>query len=149
MRRFNLLLSFVVVFVMATMVFAQTEQTFTILGAYGNVGDVDPYTDASSDGGETWHDAYLTGWHPWGFAPGTNSWVSIDPNDEVGVNAEHDFRIRFVVPEDFTDPSMVFRIKADNEADIWINDTYVQNVVSYFDFAANDELVESARRLKH
>ena len=105
-----------------------TEQTFTILGANGSIGDIDPYTQASLDGGVTWQQAYLTGGHPWGLIPGTNSWVNFDPDDEVGLNTRTPYRIRFVVPEDFTDPSMVFEIKADNRALIWINDTFIDSI---------------------
>jgi type IX secretion system substrate protein len=146
----RLLFSVVVLIVMTSVVLAQpTQQTFAIIGAYGNVGDVDPYTDCSLDDGVTWQEAYLTGWHPWGFAPGTNSWISLDPNNSVGAGSgseitEYDFRIRFLVPEDFTDPSMVFIIKADNEADIWINDTYITNIVGTFTYAAGDAIVEQA-----
>ncbi len=141
----RLLMSIAALLVVSSMVFAQPkEQTFTILGANGSVGDVDPYTDCSSDGGVTWHEAYLTGWHPWGFASGTNSWISIDPNNAVGINGEHDFRIRFYVPEDFTDPSMVFVIKADNAADVWVNDTYITHVEGTFTYAAGDAVIAEA-----
>ena len=105
-----------------------TEQTFTILGANGNIGDIDPYTQASLDGGVTWQQAYLTGGHPWGLIPGTNSWVNYDPDNTVGLNTRTPYRIRFMVPADFTNPSMVFTLKADNRAIIWINDTYIDSV---------------------
>jgi len=105
-----------------------TEQTFTILGANGNIGDIDPYSQSLPAGATEWQPVYLTGWHPWGFIPGTNSWVNFDPNDEVGLNTRTPYRIRFEVPEDFSNPSMTFNLKADNRAIIWINDTYIDSV---------------------
>ncbi|NOZ75626.1 MAG: DUF5011 domain-containing protein [FCB group bacterium] len=117
------------------------EQTFTIFGGNGNVGDIDPYTQASLDGGVTWQQAYLTGGHPWGFVNGTNSWVNFDPNNEVGINTRTPYRIRFTVPADFTNPSMVFTLKADNRALIWINDTFIDSVDGQGSPAVPDQIV--------
>jgi len=105
-----------------------TEQTFTIFGGNGNVGDIDPYTQALPEGATVWQQAYLTGGHPWGVIPGTDSWVNFDPNNTVGINTRTPYRIRFVVPADFSNPSMVFNLKADNRALIWINDTFIDSV---------------------
>ncbi|MDP8208451.1 MAG: T9SS type A sorting domain-containing protein [Candidatus Electryonea clarkiae] len=143
------IMSFTIICAMTTMVFAQpTEQTFTILGANGNVGDVDTYTECSLDGGVTWQDAYLTGWHPWGFATGTNSWISIDADDEVGAGGPdtlwYDFRIRFAVPNDFTNASMVFVLKADNLGDVWVNDTFITDIEGTFTYEAGDEIIDAA-----
>ena len=120
------------------------EQTFTILGANGSQGDIDPYTQALPEGATEWQQAYLTGWHPWGFITGTNSWVNFDPNDEVGLNTRTPYRIRFEVPEDFTDPSMVFQIKADNRAIIWINDTYIDSIDGSGTTNVADAIVDQA-----
>ena len=103
-------------------------QTFTVLGALGNVGETDPYIQALPEGATEWSQAYLTGAHPWGYVPGTNSWLNFDPDDEVGLNTRTPYRIRFMVPEDATDPSMVFQVKADNRAVIWVNDTFIDSI---------------------
>ena len=119
-----------------------TVQTFSIIGANGAAGGIDAYTDVSLDGGLTWGPAYLSGGHPWGYIAGTNSWVSINPNQTLGAGtgpygsgwgstvgwAYADFRIRFNIPADFSDPAMVFQVKADNEADISLNGTFVQHI---------------------
>ena len=105
-----------------------TEQTITVLGAVGNVGDQDPYIQALPEGATEWQQAYLTGTHPWGLVPGTTSWLNFDPSNEVGLNTTTPYRIRFTVPEDATNPSMVFQVKADNRAHIWINDTFVDEI---------------------
>ena len=105
-----------------------TEQTFTVWGANGTPGTQDPYIQALPEGATEWSQAYLTGTHDWGFVPGTNSWLNFDPSNAVGLNTRTPYRIRFMVPADFTDPSMVFHIKADNRAVIWINDTYIDSV---------------------
>ena len=106
-----------------------TVQTLTMLGGNGAIGDIDPYIDASLDGGQTWGPAYLTGWHPWGFVPGTNSWVNFDPNNQVGLNSTTDYRIQFYIPSTFTNPTMTFQLKADNEGIVSINGTQVADVV--------------------
>lgn len=105
-----------------------TQQTVTIYGANGDPGTQDPYIQALAEGATEWTQAYLTGYHPWGYVPGTNSWLNFDPSDTVGVNTSTPYRIRFMVPEDYTDPSMVFHVKADNLGIIYINDTYIDSV---------------------
>jgi hypothetical protein len=105
-----------------------SSQTFTVLGAVGNVGDQDPYIQALPEGATEWQQAYLTGTHPWGLVAGTTSWLNFDPSNEVGLNTTTPYRIRFTVPEDATDPSMIFDVKADNRAHIWINDTFVDAI---------------------
>ncbi|MDQ6971816.1 MAG: hypothetical protein Q9M30_04140, partial [Mariprofundaceae bacterium] len=92
-------------------------QTLTILGANGVQGDVDPYTEYSLDNGATWHQAFLTGGHPWGFLPGTNSWINFDPNPRVGLNSTTLYRVRFNVPAGATNPTANIQVKADNAAD--------------------------------
>lgn len=136
-----------------------TVQTFTILGGSGNVGDIDLFTEASTDGGLTWGPAYLTGSHPWGYVPGTNSWISWSPDKGAGAGVGpygsgpyenragwefYDFRIRFNLPEDFTDASMAFDLKADNYAKVWVNNTYIAEDENQFAFAASDALINQA-----
>lgn len=108
---------------------AQTTQTLTILGASGVQGDVDPYTEYSRDGGATWHQAFLTGWHPWSFVPGTNSWVNFDPSPFVGLNSTTLYRVRFFAPATWSNPKMFLQIKADNEADVSFNGTFIAHIV--------------------
>ena len=103
-------------------------QTFTIFGANGVTGEQDPYIQALAEGASEWTQAYLIGPHPWGQVPGTNSWLNFDPSPEVGTNTSTPYRIRFIIPEDYTDPTMVFQVKADNLGIIWINDTYIDSV---------------------
>lgn len=119
-------------------------QTLTILGGYGTQGDVDPYTEASRDNGQTWAPAYLTGWHPWGFASGTNSWINFDPSPFVGLNSTTDYRIRFYVPEDYSEPTMNFTIKADNRAWLSINGVYISQFDGQNSGAAGDQVLSQA-----
>lgn len=121
-----------------------TEQTFTVLGANGTTGDQDPYIQALPEGETSWSQAYLTGPHIWGQVPGTNSWLNFDPDPEVGINTSTPYRIRFMVPEDYTDPSMTFQVKADNLGIIWINDTYIDSVVGEGTPDVPDAIVEEA-----
>ncbi|MCF7851607.1 MAG: DUF5011 domain-containing protein, partial [Candidatus Marinimicrobia bacterium] len=122
-----------------------TYQTITILGANGNPGDVDPYADASLDGGTTWQPAILTGGpHPfdnWYFGgnmiSGTNSWINYQQNwDSPSWASETnplyvDFRIRFNVPEDYTDPSMTLQVRVDNEAIVKLNGVELASISGY------------------
>lgn len=104
-------------------------QTLVILGASGSPGQVDPYTEYSLDGGQTWSQAYLYGWHPWGFVPGTNSWINCGPSGFVCLNQTVLYRVRFNVPSGFSNVQMQFDVKADNAATIWLNGTYVTYIV--------------------
>ena len=121
-----------------------TLQTLTILGGSGVQGQIDPYTEASRDGGVTWQPAYLTGWHPWGFAAGTNSWVNFDPSPFVCLNSTTDYRIRFNVPADFSSPHMTFTIKADNRAWLSINGTFISQFDGESSGAAGDQVIAQA-----
>lgn len=104
-----------------------SPQTLTILGAYGSQGDTDPYTDFSLDGGTTWNPAYLSGWHPWGFVPGTNSWINCDPNPAAAacLNRTVLYRVRFNVPSGWSSPQMQLQVKADNAATMFLNGTQI------------------------
>lgn len=133
--------------------------SFTILGGSGTVGDIDPYTQASTDGGLTWGPAYLVGSHPWGYVPGTNSWVSWSPDKHAGAGTGpygsgpfedrpgwtwYDFRIQFTLPDDFEDASMLFDLKADNYAKVWINETYINDGENQFSFGSTGSLINDA-----
>ncbi len=120
------------------------EQTFTILGANGSVGDIDPYSQSLPAGFTEWQPAYLSGGHPWGLIAGTNSWVNYSPDNTVGLNTRTPYRIRFEVPEDFSDPSMVFQLKADNRAVMWINNTFIDSVDGGGTITPADAVVSSA-----
>ncbi|MCF7805124.1 MAG: HYR domain-containing protein [Candidatus Marinimicrobia bacterium] len=121
-----------------------TEQTFTILGANGDVGDIDPYSQSLPAGETEWQPVYLTGSHTWGYIAGTNSWVNFDPDNTVGLDTRTPYRIRFEVPADYTNPSMVFQLKADNRALIWINDTFIDSVDGAGNITPPDAVVEQA-----
>lgn len=100
-------------------------QTLTILGSYGSPGQIDPYTDFSLDGGNTWSPAYLSGWHPWGFVPGTNSWVNCAPSANACLNQTVLYRVRFTVPSGWSNPQMQLQVKADNAATMWLNGSQI------------------------
>ena len=108
---------------------AATVQHLTILGADGTQGDVDPYSEYSRDGGLTWHQSYLTGWHPWGFLPGTNSWVNFDPGPFVGLNSTTLYRVKFFAPPAWSNPTMLIQMKADNRGYVSFNGVPVADIV--------------------
>lgn len=119
-------------------------QTLTLLGGHGSQGDESQYTEFTKDGGETWQKAYLTGWHPWGFATGTNSWINFDPSPFVGLNTTTDYRIRFYVPSEFSNPKMTFVIKADNRGDLAINGVPFGSITGSGSGAAGDAVLATA-----
>ena len=111
-------------------------QTLTILGGNGVQGDLDPYTEFSTDGGTTWHQAYMSGgdgspgnpagcWHPWGVISGTSCWINQDPLNTVGINITTLYRVRFNVPADAVNPTASIQLKADNHADVSLNGTFL------------------------
>jgi hypothetical protein len=103
-------------------------QTLIIYGANGVPGETDAHTEYSLDGGETWQSAYLYGSHPWGFVPGTNSWLNCAPSGQACLNMDVLYRIQFNVPDNASNAEMKFDIKADNYATIWLNDTHVADI---------------------
>lgn len=106
-----------------------TTKTLTIHGANGTPGETDAHTEFSLDGGQTWQPAYLYGYHPWGFVPGTNSWLNCVANGQACLNMEVLYRVQFSVPDDATNAEMKFDIKADNYATISLNGTHVTEIV--------------------
>lgn len=132
-------------------------QTLTILGGSGNVGDfaanVEYYNPATSN----WQPAYLVNYapyghpvtHPWGNIAGTNHWINYetdgasDPGAGPTTNQTlwYLYRVRFTVPTDAVNPKMTFSLKADNFAQVainnvmaggstqFINNTYMNNVI--------------------
>jgi hypothetical protein len=138
-------LLFVLLLVGFQSAFAAT-QTLTILGGKGEVGSIDPYAEASRDGGQTWQPAYLTGWHPWGFIEGTNSWINFDPSPFVGLNTTTLYRIRFSAPAAWTGtPQMNIRISADNHAEVKFNDAYIGTIEYVGALNANAQFAANLR----
>lgn len=97
------------------------QQTLTILGGYGNSGDIDPYSEGSTDGGNTWGPTYYVGAHPWGFLPGTNTWVNVYPSQIQGLYQSNWIRIRFNMPDNFSNAAMNLLMKADNRGEVFMN----------------------------
>lgn len=133
-RRAGMIFSFLVVVFLTAAALGSSPamaapQTLTILGAEGNAGDRDAYTEFSMDNGQTWSRSFLYGSHPWGFVSGTNSWINCGPNGtDYGINQAVLYRVKFNVPDDFTNPQVALDVKADNYADIWLNGIYVMRV---------------------
>ena len=101
-------------------------QTVTYLGGVLQpgqpVGTLDTTTDFSLNGGATWQPAYLVGGsHPWGLVPDTNSWINCGPSLNSCLNQTVDYRVRFVVPAGFSDPTIALDIIADNAGTLFLN----------------------------
>lgn len=123
-------------------------QSLAILGGYGNTGDLSQTTEYFDKATGTWKQAYLVGGnHPWGLAAGTNQWVNYKPSFFLGLNTTTDYRIRFFVPEDFSQPKMNFIIKADNEAWLKLNGVELGHVVGSNTGAAGDALLKGALKI--
>ncbi|MEY4452225.1 MAG: hypothetical protein RLZZ380_1346 [Actinomycetota bacterium] len=102
-----------------------TTQTVTILGGVIDeqhvLGSQDPYTEASTDNGETWNPAYLVGEHPWGFVEGTNSWLNCGPTVYDCLGQTSLYRYRFFVPENYSNPTLNAAFIVDNLGVISLN----------------------------
>lgn len=87
------------------------------------IGTLDSTTDWYDTLDSTWKPAHLTGWHTWGFAPGTDSWINASPtkNDNACLNTTIDYRVRFALPADYTDASGTLNVLADNAGIFFLN----------------------------
>jgi len=106
-----------------------STQTVTILGGVIDethaLGSEDPYTETSTDGGVTWHPAYLVGGHPWGFVEGTNSWLNCGPTVYDCLDQTSLYRYRFHVPETYASPTLDAAFIVDNLGVIKLNGTEI------------------------
>jgi len=104
-------------------------RTLTILGGDGAAGGIAANVEYYNPATGLWQPAYLTGGHPWGFVPGTNSWINYkvgNLSDPGAGPTPHQtrwylYRVRFTVPADALNPKMTFSLKADNFAQVAIN----------------------------
>jgi len=117
-------------------VFADSEpasaetQTATFLGGALNgnpIGSLDSTTEYYDGVADEWKPAYLVGAHPWGQAPGTDSWINACPtnSDPACLNTTEEYRVRFALPVDYTNASGTLDIIADNAGTFFINGTQV------------------------
>jgi uncharacterized repeat protein (TIGR02543 family) len=113
-----------------------TEQTLEIYGGIIDenhpLNSEDPYTEASTDGGLTWHPAYLVGGdHPWGNVAGTNSWLNCAPSFFDCLNVRSDYRYRFFLPEGWRASNLVADMKIDNYGWISLNGTDISGYQAF------------------
>jgi PKD repeat protein len=105
-------------------------QTATFLGGFldgATVGSLDSTTEYWDSASSTWKPAYLVGSHPWGQAPGTDSWINACPTDHDAacLNTTEQYRVRFALPNDYTDATGTLNILADNAGTFFMNGTQV------------------------
>lgn len=110
-------------------------QTLTILGGFGDIGDVAASVEYFNPATQRWQPAYLADYgpwghpvtHPWGNVPGTNHWINYRTAGASDAGASGSnvlwylYRVRFTVPSDAINPKMTFSLKADNYANVAIN----------------------------
>lgn len=73
----------------------------------------------------TWTQAYLVGSHPWGFVPGSNTWINCGPATNTCLNTAVAYRVQFAVPSGWSNPTMTVQILADNAATVFLNGTQI------------------------
>lgn len=84
------------------------------------VGERDPATAFSLDGGQTWAPSFCIAPHPaYGILPGT-AYLHSGPSIYEGADAAL-FRARFRLPERFAAPSLRVLVHADNAARVFLN----------------------------
>ncbi|TMV52317.1 hypothetical protein FE783_05090 [Paenibacillus mesophilus] len=109
---------------------AAAPQTLSILGAQGTTGATDPYTEFSLDNGQTWRRAFLYAGHPWGNVEGTNNWINCGPTGSDCAGMQVLYRVRFTMPDEFSNPQTVFQFKADNAITVALNNTNVSSITT-------------------
>lgn len=127
---FSMTFVFISIHFASTAVAAASPQTLIITGAQGTPGETDLYTEFSLDNGQNWRRAYLYGSHPWGFIDGTNSWINCSPSSSHCLSTTTLYRVRFILPDDFSNPQTLFQFKADNAVTVRLNDTFVSDIIA-------------------
>jgi PEP-CTERM motif/Beta-galactosidase second all-beta domain len=95
--------------------------TQTLISGNGPIGSTDPLNSYSTDGGATFHDAFIiTGASNYDTIPGTK-WISVSSSGFGPSNTSVLFRTSFVLPAGFTDPSLEILVHADNVATVFLN----------------------------
>jgi hypothetical protein len=95
----------------------------------------DPAVEWFNPATQAWQPAYDVGYHPWGEVGGTDSWIACGPTlySCTGTSPSNtytaQYRLRFTVPADWSNPTMTLTIMADNEASVSLNG---QTIVSDF-----------------
>ncbi|MBT3868071.1 MAG: hypothetical protein HOF19_09180, partial [Gammaproteobacteria bacterium] len=123
-------------------------QTLVLIGTDLPVGEVDPYSEGSKDGGLTWGATYSVGEHIWSDLPDTTGWVNVypcqgsethdlfgveitDPTEQCGLGIFPEgggddtvswIRIRFHMPTTYSNATMDLQMQADNRGDVYLND---------------------------
>ncbi|WP_127579420.1 hypothetical protein [Paenibacillus koleovorans] len=111
-------------------------QTLTILGDNGETGEISSHTEFTLDGGQTWKPAYLPGLnpgeHPWGLVDGTNNWLNCAVSWSACEYQTVLYRVRFIMPDSFSNPYSFFEFKADNGLKVDLNnqDVASNNIIS-------------------
>lgn len=135
-----------------TLDFVPPTQTLTILGGSGLPGEIAANVEYYNPATGNWQPAYLTGWHPWGFVSGTNSWINYkvntasDPGAGPTTNQTlwYLYRVRFIVPADAIEPKMTFSLKADNFAQVAINGVTVGGSTQFINNANVNNVIVGA-----
>lgn len=123
---------------------ALPTQTLTILGGSGNAGEVAANVEYYNPATGNWQPAYLANYapygqpvtHPWGNVPGTTRWINYrtDGGSDYGASDSNPlsylYRVRFNVPTDAIEPKMTFSLKADNYAQVAINDVSAGGLIT-------------------
>ena len=104
------------------------QQTLEIYGGIIDeehpINSPDPYTETSTDGGLTWHPAYLVGSdHPWGNVDGTNSWLNCGPSFFECLGVRSDYRYRFYLAPGWSASNLTASMIMDNYGWVTLNGT--------------------------
>ena len=98
-------------------------QTSSLISGDGSILDLDPFNEASVDGGATWQSAYIVAKvSSWVTIPGTQ-YVFCGPTniDPCGVGISTLYRTTFTLPSGFSNPSIAVDVHADNAVIVYLN----------------------------
>jgi hypothetical protein len=110
-----------------------------VLGADPAGITLDDFVEYYNEDTGEWQPANLVGHHPWGFVPGTDSWINCGPALDNSVWHNHDgvwsppgdgyscegetslYRLKFDVPAGWSDATLDLDMKADNYGTVLLN----------------------------
>lgn len=99
--------------------------TITLISGNGSVGDQDPATQFSLDGGTTYQDVYIVSPTPnYDTITGTQ-WISVSSDAWGPVDATMLYRTTFVLPPGASSPSFTVQLFADDQASVYLNGTFL------------------------
>lgn len=106
---------------LSTLAWAQTTQTLTLISGDGPIGTQDPNNKFTLDGGGTFQNSFIITPRPfYAVIPGTQ-YINRNPDFSGPEFTATLYKTVFVLPIDFSDPSLTIELHSDNVATLFLN----------------------------